>query len=57
MLSKIDSPIRTKKERISESVRIVNRVPKGVPVTLLVRIPGPKCTYLFQSYASINPEW
>ena len=29
MLSKIDSPIRTKKERISESVRILNRVPKG----------------------------
>ena len=37
-----DSLIRIQKVRISESVRMLNRV-RGVPVTLLVPIPGPQC--------------
>ena len=37
--------IRTQKVRISESVRMV----KGVPVRVLVRIPGPQCRLLFKS--------
>ena len=44
--TKANSLIRTQKVRIKESVRMVNHE-RGVPVTVLVLIPGPQCIILF----------